>query len=254
MISGQLGFLDGSSSDNLPLTSTYSNLASDGRATGPDVSQLGPGQGSVPVTAGLSRSNFPPNVQIPHRPSTGAMDSDRESSAGWSPAWSPAFDPSSTQPSPIPLYAPLNGLHDQFDAHHKTGSGSWGPYAPPHTNGGAVGLGMNMEEKNGYSTFPLSGPGLAQPYNYPTIKERPTRSWATIQDSAAYWLCLYFFFNLGLTLFNKIVLVSFPFPYVSDLEAREDGDADGLCHRPSLVYTHSVDARDATLPWNVEHS
>jgi len=35
------------------------------------------------------------------------------------------------------------------------------------------------------------------------------------KDSEAYWLGLYFFFNLGLTLFNKIVLVSFPFPYVS---------------------------------------
>lgn len=34
-------------------------------------------------------------------------------------------------------------------------------------------------------------------------------------DSQAYWLGLYFFFNLGLTLFNKFVLVSFPFPYVS---------------------------------------
>lgn len=35
-------------------------------------------------------------------------------------------------------------------------------------------------------------------------------------DSTAYWLILYFIFNLGLTLFNKMVLVSFPFPYVSD--------------------------------------
>lgn len=34
-------------------------------------------------------------------------------------------------------------------------------------------------------------------------------------DSAAYWLILYFMFNLGLTLFNKVVLVNFPFPYVS---------------------------------------
>jgi hypothetical protein len=34
-------------------------------------------------------------------------------------------------------------------------------------------------------------------------------------DSQAYWLGLYFIFNLGLTLFNKFVLVSFPFPYVS---------------------------------------
>lgn len=36
----------------------------------------------------------------------------------------------------------------------------------------------------------------------------------SVWDSEAYWLGLYFFFNLGLTLFNKIVLVSFPFPYV----------------------------------------
>lgn len=34
-------------------------------------------------------------------------------------------------------------------------------------------------------------------------------------DSVPYWLGMYFFFNLGLTLFNKVVLVSFPFPYVS---------------------------------------
>lgn len=34
-------------------------------------------------------------------------------------------------------------------------------------------------------------------------------------DSVPYWLALYFCFNLGLTLFNKVVLVSFPFPYVS---------------------------------------
>jgi hypothetical protein len=39
-----------------------------------------------------------------------------------------------------------------------------------------------------------------------------TKKWT---DSAAYWLILYFMFNLGLTLFNKIVLVNFPFPYVS---------------------------------------
>jgi hypothetical protein len=28
-----------------------------------------------------------------------------------------------------------------------------------------------------------------------------------------FWLSLYFFFNLALTLFNKMVLVKFPFPY-----------------------------------------
>ena len=31
--------------------------------------------------------------------------------------------------------------------------------------------------------------------------------------SEPFWLALYFLFNLGLTLYNKIVLVTFPFPY-----------------------------------------
>ncbi|KAF9260700.1 TPT-domain-containing protein [Marasmius fiardii PR-910] len=34
-----------------------------------------------------------------------------------------------------------------------------------------------------------------------------------IRESRAFWLVLYFFFNLGLTLYNKGVLVHFPFPY-----------------------------------------
>lgn len=43
------------------------------------------------------------------------------------------------------------------------------------------------------------------------MEPAPTRFY----DSVPYWLGMYFFFNLGLTLFNKVVLVSFPFPYVS---------------------------------------
>lgn len=43
------------------------------------------------------------------------------------------------------------------------------------------------------------------------MEPAPTRFY----DSVPYWLGMYFFFNLGLTLFNKMVLVSFPFPYVS---------------------------------------
>lgn len=36
---------------------------------------------------------------------------------------------------------------------------------------------------------------------------------SAISNSNAFWLVLYFVFNLGLTLFNKSVLMSFPFPY-----------------------------------------
>ncbi len=49
-------------------------------------------------------------------------------------------------------------------------------------------------------------------------------------DSTAYWLTWYFAFNLGLTLFNKLVLVNFPFAYVgrgahSDETERHKADA-----------------------------
>lgn len=60
------------------------------------------------------------------------------------------------------------------------------------------------------------------PYDQPYAGSRPltskpngmtaTQKWF---DSTPVWLGMYFFFNLGLTLFNKLVLVSFPFPYVS---------------------------------------
>lgn len=32
-------------------------------------------------------------------------------------------------------------------------------------------------------------------------------------NSSAFWLVMYFLFNLSLTLYNKLVLVAFPFPY-----------------------------------------
>lgn len=38
-----------------------------------------------------------------------------------------------------------------------------------------------------------------------------------LTESTGYWLAWYFVFNLGLTLYNKVVLVNFPFPYVSRL-------------------------------------
>lgn len=63
-----------------------------------------------------------------------------------------------------------------------------------------------------YQGHPLSSGG-APAYNQTTMSG--ARGAEGFYDSAAYWLGLYFFFNLGLTLFNKIVLVSFPFPYVS---------------------------------------
>ncbi|WRT64435.1 uncharacterized protein IL334_001367 [Kwoniella shivajii] len=56
--------------------------------------------------------------------------------------------------------------------------------------------------------FPLTGKENLLG-NSPTV--HPTK--VPFKDSVGYWLALYFCFNLGLTLFNKFVLVSFPFPY-----------------------------------------
>jgi hypothetical protein len=75
-----------------------------------------------------------------------------------------------------------------------------------------------------FSTMPVNLPtNHAQGINWPLSKTEPVRAVEKVTpdvgfwDSPAYWLTLYFFFNLGLTLFNKVVLVSFPFPYVSHL-------------------------------------
>ncbi|GMK54145.1 hypothetical protein CspeluHIS016_0107310 [Cutaneotrichosporon spelunceum] len=58
-------------------------------------------------------------------------------------------------------------------------------------------------------TNPLTRPNgiLAYP-----MEDQTPRSTGFI-GSTPYWLGMYFFFNLGLTLFNKVVLVSFPFAY-----------------------------------------
>lgn len=62
------------------------------------------------------------------------------------------------------------------------------------------------------NNFPLSG-GSNGVASHANGGERSSKPHFT--DSTAYWLGMYFFFNLGLTLFNKVVLVSFPFAYVS---------------------------------------
>ncbi|KAJ9107161.1 hypothetical protein QFC19_002821 [Naganishia cerealis] len=70
---------------------------------------------------------------------------------------------------------------------------------------------------------PLTTPSTpASPYSY-GVAHVPTLTGINRRDSNAekvpftettgYWLSWYFVFNLGLTLYNKVVLVNFPFPY-----------------------------------------
>lgn len=47
----------------------------------------------------------------------------------------------------------------------------------------------------------------------PPVTSPNQKSSSLVSSSQAFWLLLYFCFNLGLTLYNKGVLFSFPFPY-----------------------------------------
>jgi hypothetical protein len=60
-------------------------------------------------------------------------------------------------------------------------------------------------------TIPVIHNGLSLPYSYrsSTRNERLDK----FLQGQPFWLVLYFCFNLALTLYNKMVLVKFPFPY-----------------------------------------
>ena len=55
-------------------------------------------------------------------------------------------------------------------------------------------------------------------------------------SSQAFWLTLYFAFNLGLTLYNKLVLVHFPFPYTLTALHAFCGTLGGLILRQRGAY------------------
>ncbi|WWC58868.1 uncharacterized protein I303_101413 [Kwoniella dejecticola CBS 10117] len=85
-----------------------------------------------------------------------------------------------------------------------------------HANGGKE----KQNWQNANTSFATFGGVGSQPYFPLTGKENLLGNSPTVHpkkvpftDSVAFWLGLYFCFNLGLTLFNKFVLVSFPFPY-----------------------------------------
>ncbi|OCF42111.1 hypothetical protein I317_04082 [Kwoniella heveanensis CBS 569] len=94
-----------------------------------------------------------------------------------------------------------------------TGAGSANPYDPSHSNRGSWSAASGQNTFSAYGgNFPLTGRNKEKDSllgSSPTV--HPTR--VPFTDSVGYWLGLYFCFNLGLTLFNKFVLVSFPFPY-----------------------------------------
>lgn len=93
-----------------------------------------------------------------------------------------------------------------------------GLYQSGNVNAGA-GTGGGAHTRRQYANVTPTSYTTPAPYPLTRTPSNPGRADGVVKagfyDSPAYWLVLYFFFNLGLTLFNKIVLVSFPFPYVS---------------------------------------
>jgi len=119
-----------------------------------------------------------------------------------SPIWSSAID-GRKEPSIKPAAFGYENYEPTMYAHQSPKNRTRSPYIPG-------------QAKAEYQAHPLSGVAYSQ-----TARGAQAGGTAVgeggFYDSAAYWLGLYFFFNLGLTLFNKVVLVSFPFPYVSSV-------------------------------------
>ncbi|KAG7095740.1 hypothetical protein E1B28_006450 [Marasmius oreades] len=94
-----------------------------------------------------------------------------------------------------------NNLH--LSATHKNRAYHREPYHSPNPNPSV----LNHDDQ----ISPLPSPNSV---SQPTHSTTTRRSYSQrIHESRTFWLVLYFFFNLGLTLYNKGVLVHFPFPY-----------------------------------------
>jgi len=67
-------------------------------------------------------------------------------------------------------------------------------------------------------SLPTVAPGVLTLRKHPQSELGLTGFWADLAENKflstqEFWLILYFFFNLSLTLYNKVVLVHFPYPY-----------------------------------------
>lgn len=67
-------------------------------------------------------------------------------------------------------------------------------------------------------SLPIVAPGALASRKHLQSESALTGFWADLAENnyfntQGFWLALYFFFNLSLTLYNKVVLVHFPYPY-----------------------------------------
>lgn len=133
--------------------------------------------------------------------------------------------------TPIDYYPPSGGSSGTYESGEMSPQGAFTPLTRTLLEKRQMmGLAAQQEDvsedplaKLGYK--PLTAPDTpGSPYNFniarvqasAQINRRDSNAEKVpVTESTGYWLALYFMFNLGLTLYNKVVLVNFPFPYVS---------------------------------------
>ena len=86
-----------------------------------------------------------------------------------------------------------------------------------------------------YSTLALAV--LEELRHLSALTFRPACAWISgISDYRAFWLVSYFVLNLALTLYNKVLLASFPYPYTLTAIHALFGLVGGTCLRLRAVY------------------
>jgi hypothetical protein len=183
---------------------------------------------------GKTRSSPVPSTTIDWDRSRGlAIDASAAAAATASPV---ARSSSRSPRPPAAVVSPTKQVFDPINLSQRTthtGSGDDSPqmYAFPDGNGisetsnpyGSSRYAGPTKNVNAYPSFAASAAGSAADKGHHVLTSTPTTTQATgkipLTDSTAYWLTWYFAFNLGLTLFNKLVLVNFPFAYVSGVGA-----------------------------------
>ncbi|KAI0357006.1 TPT-domain-containing protein [Trametes cingulata] len=89
-------------------------------------------------------------------------------------------------------------------------------------------------------SLPLVSPDAPVASQLSPVRKAQRRDYGSVQSrvrSEAFWLALYFVFNLGLTLYNKGVLVRFPYPYTLTAMHALCGSLGGHVLQQRKLYT-----------------
>ena len=172
-------------------------------------------------------SHLPPPAQMQATRSTdGEADTAAARRHSYQSMETPATDinasvawpfPPGLAPPPTPGYVPKSpsAIHPSYGIPREDDDG----YAEPFALNGRSSP-NDVESAHDYSSAPMARPlsrngAPARPFYQPAPHETigPPSALSRRLDSAPAWITYYFFANLALTLYNKFVLVSFPYAW-----------------------------------------